>query len=52
MTGKHSSMVIETSSPGGGPPSHIHHNEDETLIVLEGEYQVLFNEQWQPLRCG
>jgi uncharacterized cupin superfamily protein len=34
------------------PRSHIHHNEDETLIVLEGEYQVLFNEQWQPLRCG
>ena len=24
MTGKHSSRVIETSPPGGGPPPHIH----------------------------
>ena len=52
MTGKHSSMVIETSPPGGGPSPHIHRNEDETVIVLEGEYEVLFNEQWQLLRAG
>lgn len=52
MTGKHGSMVIETSPPGGGPPPHIHRNEDETLIVLEGEYEVLFKEQWRPLRAG
>ena len=45
-------MVIETSPPGGGPSPHIHRNEDETVIVLEGEYEVLFNEQWQLLRAG
>jgi len=25
--------------PGGGPPPHIHHREDETFQVLEGEYE-------------
>ena len=23
--------------PGGGPPRHLHHREDETFLVLEGE---------------
>lgn len=26
-------------TPGGGPPPHIHHREDETFQVLEGEYE-------------
>jgi quercetin dioxygenase-like cupin family protein len=52
MTGKHGSMVIETSPPGGGPPPHFHRKEDETLIVLEGEFEVLFNEQWRQMRAG
>lgn len=25
--------------PGGGPPPHIHHREDETFQILEGEYE-------------
>ena len=52
MTGKHGSMVIETSPPGGGPPPHVHSNEDETLIVLKGEFEVLFSEQWHKMRVG
>jgi quercetin dioxygenase-like cupin family protein len=24
---------------GGGPPPHIHHREDETFQILEGEYE-------------
>src|SRR5882757_10373383 len=29
---------IEVDDPrGGGPPLHVHHNEDETFYVLEGE---------------
>ena len=27
--------------PGGGPPPHIHHREDEAFFVLEGE--IIFN---------
>lgn len=29
------------SRPGGGPPPHIHHREDETFYVLRGEYEFL-----------
>jgi len=32
--------VVETHDlPGGGPPPHIHHREDETFQILEGEYE-------------
>lgn len=31
----------DVSPPGGGPPPHIHHREDETFCVLEGEYEFL-----------
>ncbi len=32
------------SLPGGGPPPHIHHREDEIFCVLEGEYEFLVGE--------
>lgn len=25
--------------PGGGPPVHIHHNEDEIIHVIDGQYE-------------
>jgi quercetin dioxygenase-like cupin family protein len=25
--------------PGEGPPAHVHHNEDEVIHVLEGQYE-------------
>jgi len=32
--------VVESHDlPGGGPPPHIHHREDETFQILEGEYE-------------
>ena len=32
--------VVETHDlTGGGPPPHIHHREDETFQILEGEYE-------------
>jgi len=32
--------VVESYDvPGGGPPPHIHHREDETFQILEGEYE-------------
>ena len=32
--------VVETHDiPGGGPPPHIHHREDETFQILEGDYE-------------
>jgi hypothetical protein len=38
-TGGVVSAVESHDVPGGGPPPHIHHREDETFQVLEGEYE-------------
>ena len=38
-TGGVVSAVESHDLPGGGPPPHIHHNEDETFQILEGEYE-------------
>jgi quercetin dioxygenase-like cupin family protein len=33
------SVVESQDIPGGGPPPHIHHREDETFQILEGDYE-------------
>ena len=33
------SVVESQDVPGGGPPPHIHHREDETFQILEGDYE-------------
>src|SRR4030095_12279245 len=38
-TGGVLSAVESHDVPGGGPPLHIHHREDETFQILEGEYE-------------
>ena len=38
-TGGVISVVESHDVPGGGPPPHIHHREDETFQILEGEYE-------------
>ena len=38
-TGGVVSVVESHDVPNGGPPPHIHHREDETFQVLEGEYE-------------
>jgi quercetin dioxygenase-like cupin family protein len=38
-TGGVLSVVESIDQPGGGPPPHIHHREDETFQVIEGEYE-------------
>ena len=35
------SVVESIDQPGGGPPPHIHHREDETFQVLEGEFEFM-----------
>ena len=37
--------LFEVDTPrGGGPPPHIHHREDESFYVLEGEYEFFGGE--------
>jgi quercetin dioxygenase-like cupin family protein len=38
-------MIEVFSSPGNGPPPHVHKNEDETLYILDGEFEILNGEQ-------
>jgi quercetin dioxygenase-like cupin family protein len=38
-TGGIVSAVESHDAPGGGPPPHIHHREDETFQIIEGEYE-------------
>src|SRR6478736_6053689 len=38
-TGGIVSAVESHDVMGGGPPPHIHHREDETFQILEGEYE-------------
>lgn len=38
-TGGVLSVAESIDLPGGGPPPHVHHREDETFQVLEGEYE-------------
>src|SRR5688572_31894896 len=39
-TGGVVSAVESHDVAGGGPPPHIHHREDETFQILEGEYEL------------
>src|SRR6266571_8197581 len=49
----HAFSQIETDDPrGSGPPLHLHHNEDETFYVLEGEVTVLVGEERMDLKAG
>jgi len=44
---------IETDDPrGSGPPLHLHHNEDETFYVLEGEVTILVGDERIDLNAG
>ena len=40
-TGGVVSAVESHDVPGGGPPPHIHHREEETFQILEGEYEFM-----------
>jgi quercetin dioxygenase-like cupin family protein len=39
------SVVESIDLPGGGPPLHIHHREDETIQLLEGDFEFTVGDQ-------
>jgi quercetin 2,3-dioxygenase len=41
-----------TSSKKGGPPRHLHHNEDEWFYVIEGEYIAEIGSERVQLKPG
>lgn len=44
-TGDRYEVVHNTSLEPGGPPPHVHSQEDELFYVLEGQYRFIFNDQ-------
>lgn len=40
-TGESFAMIEVQVQPQNGPPPHIHHREDETFYILEGEFSFL-----------
>ncbi len=50
QTGGAYALFEVATQPSTGPPPHIHHREDESFYVLEGEYEFLIGEE--TLRVG
>ncbi len=44
-TGGLYSILEAVTPPQGGPPPHVHSNEDEALYVLEGEVEFMLGEE-------
>ena len=51
-SGESISVLEIESAIQHGPPPHIHHNEDETLYVIDGEMKVWKGDEEQILRKG
>lgn len=45
-TGGALTLGFATVPRGEGPPPHLHHNEDELFIIVEGRYQFLIGGEW------
>lgn len=51
-TGGAMSIVDSQSPAGSGPPRHIHHNEDETFVVLTGACRLWLEGEEIELEAG
>lgn len=45
-------VIVQHVPPGGGPPPHRHANEDETFLVLEGEFELFRDGKWHAVAHG
>jgi quercetin dioxygenase-like cupin family protein len=56
LTSEHTAgrlLIFEASTPpGGGPPPHVHVDEAETYVILDGEYQVTLGERTVDAHSG
>jgi mannose-6-phosphate isomerase-like protein (cupin superfamily) len=51
-TGGSIGVFEDISSPGDGPPCHVHYGSDELFYVLEGEYLFLIGERQESVSAG
>jgi quercetin dioxygenase-like cupin family protein len=52
QTGGASFVMEALVPPGGGPPPHIHRNEDETFFMVEGECSITVGDKVVRARAG
>lgn len=50
--GRGFTIFEDATQPGGGPPPHIHHTQDETIYVLEGSCSFILDGQTIPAGPG
>lgn len=51
-TAQRYTVMEATVPPNGGPPRHLHHNEDETMLVLSGEIIFFLGDTSRALKKG
>jgi quercetin dioxygenase-like cupin family protein len=51
-TGGAYALFEVATQPGAGPPPHVHHREDESFYVLEGEFEFLIGGETLRVRAG
>jgi quercetin dioxygenase-like cupin family protein len=51
-TGGAFSQFVVDDPRGSGPPLHVHHNEDETFYVLEGQVTIFVGDERIDLEAG
>ena len=51
-TGGAYTLFEVSTQPGAGPPPHVHHREDESFYVLEGEYEFLGDSYSRKVETG
>ena len=49
QTGGRFTAVTCITPPGSGPPPHVHNDEDEWFIPLEGRVEFFLDGQWQEM---
>jgi quercetin dioxygenase-like cupin family protein len=51
-TGNAFSQFVVDDPRGSGPPVHVHHNEDETFYILEGQVTMFVGDERIDLEAG
>lgn len=52
QTGGVLALIEQIVPPGASVPWHLHHNEDESLYVIEGEILIIVGEEQQRISAG